>query len=90
MGEPPHVPVGLDDLRPQDVVFLILAYSHRLKAAVEFKGLRAKLQDFRGGEKMEKREYGVRKRRQNKRRIDGEGSLSAKKRKDRHNTYKER
>lgn len=50
VGEPPHVPVGLDDLGPQDVVLLILPYSHRLQAAVELKGLRAELQHLRGEE----------------------------------------
>lgn len=47
VGEPPHVPVRLDDLRPQDVVLLILPHSHRLQAAVELKGLRAELQHLR-------------------------------------------
>lgn len=51
VGEPPHVPVGLDDLRPQDVVLFVLPYGHRLQAAVELKGLRAKLQHLREGEK---------------------------------------
>lgn len=46
MGEPPHVPVGLDDLRPQDVVLLILPHGHRLQAAVKLKGLWAQLQDW--------------------------------------------
>lgn len=50
VGEPPHVPVGLDDLRPQDVVLLILPHGHRLQAAVELEGLRAQLQHWRGGE----------------------------------------
>lgn len=55
MGEPPHVPVGLDDLRSQDVILLILPHGHRLQAAVELKGLRAELQHLReedGGEEM--------------------------------------
>lgn len=47
VSEPPHVPVGLDDLRPQDVVLLILPYGHRLQSTVELKGLRTKLQHFR-------------------------------------------
>lgn len=47
VGEPPHVPVGLDDFGPQDVVLLILPYSHRLQAAVELKSLRAELQHLR-------------------------------------------
>ncbi len=51
MGEPPHVPVGLDDLWPQDVVLLILSYSHSLQAAVELKGLRAELQHLRKEQK---------------------------------------
>lgn len=51
VGESPHVPVGLNDLRPQDVVLLILPHSHRLQATVEFKGLRAELQHLKGGEK---------------------------------------
>lgn len=60
VGEPPHVPVGLDDLRSQDVVLLILPYSHRLQAAVELKGLRAELQHLReeeksGGQKEQRR-----------------------------------
>lgn len=50
VGEPPHVPVGLDDLWPQDVVLLILPHGHRLQAAVELEGLRAQLQHWRGGE----------------------------------------
>lgn len=48
VGEPPHVPVGLYDLRSQDVVLLILPHGHRLQAAVELKGLRAELQHLRG------------------------------------------
>lgn len=51
VGEPPHIPVGLDDLWPQDVVLLILPYSHRLQATVELKGLRAELQHLREEEK---------------------------------------
>lgn len=47
MGEPPHVPVGLDDLRPQDVILLVLPDGHRLQAAVELEGLRAQLQHCR-------------------------------------------
>lgn len=54
MGEPPHVPVGLDDLRPQDVVLLVLPHGHRLQAVVELEGLWAELQHFKaeggGGE----------------------------------------
>lgn len=53
MGEPPHVPVGLDDLGPQDVVLLVLPHGHSLQAAVELKGLRAQLQHWR--EEEEKR-----------------------------------
>lgn len=53
MGEPPHVPVGLDDLRPQDVVLLILPNSHRLQAAVELEGLWAELQHLRKRKKGE-------------------------------------
>lgn len=48
VGEPPHVPVGLYDLRSQDVVLLILPHGHRLQAAVELKGLRAELQHLKG------------------------------------------
>lgn len=51
VGEPPHVPVGLDDLRPQDVVLLVLPHGHRLQAAVELEGLRAELQHWDGDEK---------------------------------------
>lgn len=52
VGEPPHVPVGLDDLWPQDVVLLVLPHGHRLQAVVELEGLRAELQHFKaeGGE----------------------------------------
>lgn len=47
VGEPPHVPVRLDHLRPQDVILLVLPHSHRLQAAVELEGLRAELQHCR-------------------------------------------
>lgn len=57
MGEPPHVPVGLDDLRPEDVVLLVLPHRHRLQAAVELKGLGAELQHW--GEEEEGRREGV-------------------------------
>lgn len=53
VGEPPHVPVRLDHLRPQNVVLLILTYSHCLQAAVELKGLRAELQHLREKRKVE-------------------------------------
>lgn len=58
VGEPPHVPVGLDDLWPQDVVLLILPHGHRLQAAVELEGLRAQLQHWRGGEEKVESEEG--------------------------------
>lgn len=47
VGEPPHVPVGLDDLGPQDVVLLVLPHRHGLQAAVELEGLGAELQHWR-------------------------------------------
>lgn len=53
VGEPPHVPVCLDHLRPQYVVLLILTYSNCLQAAVELKGLRAELQHLREKRKVE-------------------------------------
>lgn len=61
VGEPPHVPVGLDDLRSQDVVLLVLPHGHRLQAVVELEGLRAELQHFKaegGGGERERGEEG--------------------------------
>lgn len=57
VGEPPHVPVGLDDLRSQDVVLLVLPHGHRLQAVVELEGLRAELQHLveEGGEREQER-----------------------------------
>lgn len=53
MGEPPHVHVGLYDLRAEDEVFLILASGDGLDPAVETKRLGAELQSWRG-EKIKK------------------------------------
>lgn len=56
MGEPPHVPVRLNDLWPQDVVLLILPNSHSFQTAVELKGLRTKLQHWRSKHKQKDKE----------------------------------
>lgn len=44
VGEPPHVHVGLYDLRTEDEVFLVLAGGDGLDTTIETECLRAQLQ----------------------------------------------